>query len=284
MSLGLIGMKCDECGSRQNTFDERMGERICDDCGLVIQIEAFEETVRLSTGEDGSFYSKDLGLGSKTTFMQNAHSARDSSERTLENGYRVMRMVVSALRLPFNLNERLEQVYRELLRKGMLSGSSLETRATAIVYYVLKENRTPSSLDEVCGEFQVQPKLVRRLTRRISKYYGNNVLRNDDSHFLMQRAIVGVSNDPAFMSDCLQTFEFFERLMKELFENKTKLHYATMVYFTSYIHNYPYSATSISKKLGCSANGIRISGRRLLSLIGLKGVEQLKGIDLEKLM
>jgi transcription initiation factor TFIIB len=284
MHIGLIGMKCDECGSRNNTFDERMGERICDDCGLVIQVEAFEETVRLSMGEDGSFRSKDYGLGSETTFMKRARSSRDESERTLENGYRVMRMVVSSLKLPFNINDRLEQIYRELMAKGILSGSSLETRATAIVYYALKENRTPATLKEVCGEFQVQSKLVRKLTRRITRHYGNNVLRNDDSHFLMQRAIAGVSNDPAFMSHCLQTFEFFEKLMKEFDENKTKLHYATMVYFTSYIHNYPYSATSISEKLNCSANGIRISGRRLLPLIGLKGVEQLKGIDLEKLM
>ena len=40
-------MRCDECGSRQTSFDERLGERVCDDCGLVIVVEQFEETVQI---------------------------------------------------------------------------------------------------------------------------------------------------------------------------------------------------------------------------------------------
>ena len=34
-------MKCDECNSTDNYFDERMGERICSDCGLVLVTESF---------------------------------------------------------------------------------------------------------------------------------------------------------------------------------------------------------------------------------------------------
>ena len=41
-------MKCDECGSRDSSFDERMGERICNECGLVMVQEVFEETVRVT--------------------------------------------------------------------------------------------------------------------------------------------------------------------------------------------------------------------------------------------
>ena len=68
MNTELIGMRCDECGSRETSFDERLGERICDDCGLVIVVEQFEETVRgYTVGDFGNARTGDKGhLGSFT--------------------------------------------------------------------------------------------------------------------------------------------------------------------------------------------------------------------------
>ena len=37
-------MKCVECESTTTTFDERMGETICADCGLILSVNIFEET------------------------------------------------------------------------------------------------------------------------------------------------------------------------------------------------------------------------------------------------
>ena len=44
---------CEECQSQNNEFDERLGETVCKDCGLVLITEMFEETVHIldSTGE-----------------------------------------------------------------------------------------------------------------------------------------------------------------------------------------------------------------------------------------
>ena len=47
MNIELKTMKCDECGSNDSVFDERMGEHVCNVRGLVIVTEMFEETVRL---------------------------------------------------------------------------------------------------------------------------------------------------------------------------------------------------------------------------------------------
>ena len=38
---------CEECQSQNNEFDERLGETVCKDCGLVLITEMFEETVHI---------------------------------------------------------------------------------------------------------------------------------------------------------------------------------------------------------------------------------------------
>jgi len=286
MNIGLIGMKCDECGSRENTFDEILGERVCSDCGLVLVQEMFEETVSAKMS-DGSFRTKDHSLGSVTSFRSSAQRHSTTSyERTLENGYRMVRMVFNSLGLVFDLNERMEQVYRDLYSKGIFRGATLETRATAVVYFCLKENRTPVPLDIVCGEFDIQSKLVKKLVRKISKIYQNVVIRNDDGSFEIQRICTLLTNDPAFLGHCLQTYEFFEKVMVQSLENKRKTHNSAIVFLTAKIHNYPFTSKSIANTDGVnvSSNGILVTGRRLLSLIGLKRIEEIIGKDLEKLL
>ena len=37
-------MKCKECGTYEDEFDDRMGELICIGCGFVKDVHIFEET------------------------------------------------------------------------------------------------------------------------------------------------------------------------------------------------------------------------------------------------
>ena len=37
-------MKCIECGSHDSTFDDILGEKVCDSCGLVLMVTPLEET------------------------------------------------------------------------------------------------------------------------------------------------------------------------------------------------------------------------------------------------
>ena len=61
-------MKCPECQSLKNSYDERMGETICDDCGLVLVSGMFEETVHVLDKVGDNIHSADKGhLGSVIT-------------------------------------------------------------------------------------------------------------------------------------------------------------------------------------------------------------------------
>lgn len=46
----MIIMRCEECGMRDFRFDERLGEKVCNVCGLVAIYEAFDESVTFADG------------------------------------------------------------------------------------------------------------------------------------------------------------------------------------------------------------------------------------------
>ena len=45
----MIEFQCKECKCNVSTFDDHLGERVCDDCGLVYITNPFEETIRIVT-------------------------------------------------------------------------------------------------------------------------------------------------------------------------------------------------------------------------------------------
>ena len=59
---------CIECSCTTSTFDERLGETVCDECGLVHIIRPFEETVSWISAKETYIPTKDndsaKGLGS----------------------------------------------------------------------------------------------------------------------------------------------------------------------------------------------------------------------------
>ncbi len=59
---------CIECNCTSSTFDEVLGETVCDDCGLVQVVRPFEETVSYISSKDKYIPTKDndssKGLGS----------------------------------------------------------------------------------------------------------------------------------------------------------------------------------------------------------------------------
>ena len=47
MNPVTIGESCKECGSKDFTYIERLGEKTCDECGLVLVVNPFEETTHM---------------------------------------------------------------------------------------------------------------------------------------------------------------------------------------------------------------------------------------------
>ena len=89
-------MKCVECNCTTTTFDERMGETICADCGLILSVNIFEETSKtIFIKDDGGVFSRTYDvnkLGSiierKDVKSKTDYISKNPSKSTFINSYK----------------------------------------------------------------------------------------------------------------------------------------------------------------------------------------------------
>lgn len=179
-------MKCIECNSTTTTFDERMGETICADCGLILSVNIFEETSSIRTSQSGngkSFFGRnndEVSLGSKIFYKdiknreggilmrENIRLHNNESEKKVN--------LASGIYLSYYNGGRLKQEvikkYRILKDEHLVRGLPLDDVAAGIVYYVLKEKGIPVSLKDYSNKIKVPVKNIMRTSKRVTRKFG----------------------------------------------------------------------------------------------------------------
>ena len=281
-------MKCPECQSLKNSYDERMGETICDDCGLVLVSGMFEETVHVLDKVGDNIHSADKGhLGSVITGKGSYKFNRLNNNSThITTGITYCNMVLSGLSDSPAIQERVQEMYKELyLNLKGFTRYSYENRATAIVYYALKENGTPAEMKEVCQEFEVQPKLVKKILRKINTHYGNRINRTPiDPSYYLNRLLRKLTPDMSFHKQCNEVLSLMESILHDEF-NKSKSYYASICWITSNLHNrVEFTRTRISEVSGFNEKCLYLQTKSLLGLLGLSNVKEIQGKEINKLI
>jgi transcription initiation factor TFIIIB Brf1 subunit/transcription initiation factor TFIIB len=284
-------MKCKECDSTEIEFDERLGEKCCAGCGLVLVTGMFEETVHILNRDGDLKHSADKNidkLGSiitgKGSFKFNRGGKNSVIARHITTGITQCKMVLGNLQLPVSLNFRIEKVYMELYRAHILRTFTLEERGTAIVYYLLKENRTPHSLKDVASEFKVNLKRTKKLIRKINQHYRNSIhYTSHDSNYLIQQMAGKVTSEPIFIYQANKVMEHFESKVIVSNFNKGRCYYAAICVMTSNIFVRKFSCKYIAERTGFHRNKITQEYKKILNLVGLDSIKQIKGKELEKI-
>lgn len=287
-------MKCEECLANDSEFDERMGEHVCNACGLVIVTEIFEETVHILNSSSELVRSADKGkLGSvitgKGSFKLNRQN-RGVLPNNVQQGINHCKMVLANFSPSAYLKERVEKIYLEAYRGNVFGKSPYEDRATAIVFYALKENGTPLPLKEVMKEFSVKPKSVRRLLRKLNVLYGNRINYMEvNPAYLVEYCFTKISDelgyeDRLYLRQCLDVLVRFESITNNSDFTKSKSYHASICWITANVFNRrEYSRLLISKATGYDTKCLYKQTKALLSLIGFTKVSQLKGKDVNKI-
>ena len=277
MKIELMMMNCIECGSKVFHFDERLGEKCCSDCGLVIIDGLFEETVSQWKGQT-LVRSADKGrLGSVS------NSKYENVNRNIQAGIRHCRMVLSNLGLTLN-TERIDKVYMQLYRKHMFGSFTLEERATAVIYYLLKENGTPQSMKSVCSEFSVSMKRTAKLVRKINQFYRNAIhYGSNNGSFLIHQTARKILDEPLFLHQANKVMEHFEHKIITSDFNKGNTYYAALCLITSKVFVRGITCKSIAEKTGFTRNKVSKQAKAIIGIIGLSSVNELKGKELEKI-
>jgi hypothetical protein len=281
----MIIMRCEECGMRDFRFDERLGEKVCNECGLVAIYEAFDESVSFADG----FYDRNIDtnrLGSVVTGKGSTKFNRWNTDnlipRTVQNALTHCNMILAKHEF-VGLKSRTEELYLSLYRKGFFNtGDSLEIRATAIVSYVLKENGTPLTYKEICSEFSCSQRKVRKLVSRITKNLRTVSFSNQ--RFEFSRCVALISDEPIYHARCEKVFEYFERLLIDTTFNKGRCYNASICWIATNMFCYRISGTTIAEKTGFQRKNIYNQTKKILELIGKKSVKEIKGKDINNLM
>ncbi|WP_136689458.1 transcription initiation factor IIB [Halorhabdus amylolytica] len=229
---------CPECGGTVVT-DEGRGERVCEDCGVVLEEDAIdhgpewraftpsETEERSRVGAPTTKLLHDEGLSTSIGWSNTDASgrtlsasqrekmgrlriwderfrARDARDRNLKQALGEIDRMASALGLPEDVRETASVIYRRALEADLLPGRSIEGMATASLYAAARQAGNPRSLDEFEPVSRVRRQKFARAYRYLARELELGIAPADPAEYL-----------PRFVSD-LEGSEGLERRAREL--------------------------------------------------------------------
>tara|TARA_R110002050_G_scaffold11800_5_gene39367 strand:- start:1287 stop:2258 length:972 start_codon:yes stop_codon:yes gene_type:complete len=174
-------MNCSECNSITTTFDERMGETICDDCGLILSVNIFEEK-RGRRNNSGSVLSDPdyNGLGSMIVRSdvddKKSFSLFEQHNRTIyDSSSKKFRLSASIFLSYYNGKDLLQEATKKFIimkEEHLIRSLPIENVAAGLVYYILKDRGFSVSLKEFSRQTKIPVKNIVRTSKRAKKKFG----------------------------------------------------------------------------------------------------------------
>jgi len=177
-------MKCSECNSTTTTFDERMGETTCADCGLILSVDIFEESEKMNIGYDSLTRIRDAdfnGLGSMISRSdvtdRKTFSLLEQHTRTIyDSSTRNFRLSASMFLSYYNGKKLLQEATKKFItmkEEHLIRGLPIENVAAGLVYYVLKDKGISVSLKEFSKQTKIPIKNIVRTSKKAKKKFGS---------------------------------------------------------------------------------------------------------------
>ena len=290
-------MKCDMCGSNDNFVCDKMGERVCDDCGFVMVSNLMEETVSplgIRHGEFNESLQYEIGpqLGSTITpypsvkgeyvngktvrrLMRTQSMFRNKNQRALVNGYMECNMVLSPYLPNHDLKHRVHNYYKRMYKARMLFSYPLTVRATAIVYVALKELGIAIGVGQIAKANNESPQAVSKCARKIARESLRKpwVLHEMPITSWLDKAGSDMKANTSFMRDARKVVYFNYE-----FVNARDVHFgkgllAASLWMTSVMRSfgsYPqYGQERISDACDCTSVTLRNNHNHLLEMMDM---------------
>ena len=222
---------CPECEGKI-IYDENLGERTCEKCGLVVVEEpmdygpewrAFyheEESQKSRVGTPSTPLMHDKGLSTTIGWQDKDASGKTVSarkrarlqrlrtwderfrtknahERNLKQALGEIDRMASALGLPDSVRETAAVLYRRAVDEGLLPGRSIEEMATASLYAAARQHGTPRTLVEFTIVCRVERLRVQRAYRYLSRKLDLRIEPADPLQYTRQFASILEVSDEA---------------------------------------------------------------------------------------
>jgi transcription initiation factor TFIIB len=204
MDIDTSLVKCKECASRNLYYDQLRGERLCSDCGLLVEENIVDHSPEWrnfdsSSGKDksrvgapASVLLHDKGLQTTIDWQNKDYSGAPIKSKTKSQMYRMrkwqqrsktqnarernlsvalnrMDMICSKLVLPKSVNERSATIYRKALANDLIRGRSIDVVAAACIFIANQQMQTARTVDDIAGVAELGPKEIGRTYRDIKR-------------------------------------------------------------------------------------------------------------------
>jgi len=255
-------MKCLECQSNDFSLDTRLGELVCNECGLVLVTEPFEQT---SYAYDANGERIREAWKNNPTLVKGMRQW-GRSDRAIHTGITMCKVLLSSLNSAKSLSDRVDQLYRSLYRKHVFTTTILEDRAAAVVYYILKEANLPFTLKEVCKEYDCVERRVFKLAKKIANELNNtSVFLMRDSSPFAEKYAVGLGNQ-TFVSKVGRVANHYDNLVKLTGDNLRPSSPVAFCWIVSLLENMGITQKVISEHTGFTTRAIYDETKRLLKI------------------
>lgn len=291
---------CPECGGHV-VRDSNRGERVCQDCGLVVDDEhidrgpdwrSFSESERQEKSRVGSPITNlmhDKGLSTRISWQdkdaygrslpakkrRQLHrlrtwnqrtSTRDSKERNLKQALGEIDRMASALGLPKNVRETTGVMYRRALEEDLLRGRSIEGVSTACLYAAARQCGIPRSFEKFGRVSRVGTLEIKRTYRYIMRELDLEMPPSTPREYLPQFASdLGLPQEVE--NKALEILEGTETEDIRIGKNPIGIA-AAAVYAASLLCNAGYTQDDISEVTDISVVTIRNRYQELLDVYG----------------
>jgi transcription initiation factor TFIIB len=199
--------KCPECGSKNISKDDKRGEVVCQECGLVLDediidhgpewraFDAEQKKKRARAGPPTKYTLHDKGLSTTIGWKNRDSYGRtiptkmrgqiyrlrkwqrrtrisNASERSLAVAFAELNKIASILNLPRTIREQAGMLYRKAAKKNLIRGRSVEGVVIASVYAACRLAGMPRTLDELADKSQIKRKEIGRTYRFLVRELG----------------------------------------------------------------------------------------------------------------
>lgn len=182
--IGALKNKCPECGHGNLVYDLVSGEKVCSECGLVLDsvnpyigperrtFTVRERESRSRVGLPLSYLKHDKGLSTVITNisrdsygkhipietknlmyrlrkLQNRSRVYGSRDRNLVQAMGTISLLTDRLNIPNTVKEQAALIYRKALNLDLIKGRSIASMAGASLYVACRLSQIPRTLDDV---------------------------------------------------------------------------------------------------------------------------------------
>ena len=219
-------MRCPECEGHSSSFSEKIGETVCDDCGLVLMTSPLETRIshtmakQHGTGLGSTLFSKDVREIVGNRSIPTITKLKVSNKKITEVDIRtvnLMSMYLSALSAQ-SLKGVCEKYYYSLKRNRVFDNLAAESRAASVVYFTMQEAGIVVSIRDVARVSTETTSIISRYARKIAKFYRKSHVFSNQDPIKMVDSLLGriknVTNEQRHSS--ILFVEYMSRIYSDL--------------------------------------------------------------------